>query len=84
MRIRCGTILIAVVALVVGAAAGWSAARAWGKCKCENVEVCKYGNMEAANAGRPSAPDGRAVSMKQARHRCKSAAIHAPSLFVRH
>ena len=71
MRIRCGTIFIAVVALAVGAAAGWFAARAWGKCKCENVVVCKYGNMEAANAGRPSAPDGRAVSMKPPKEKAK-------------
>ena len=51
MRTRIGTILIAVVALVVGAAAGWFAAGARGKNKCENVEVCKYGNVETANDG---------------------------------
>ena len=44
------TVAAALAALAVGAAAGWFAARAWGKCKCENVEVCKYGNMETANA----------------------------------
>ena len=63
MRTRIGTILIAVVALVVGAAAGWFAAGARGKNKCENVEVCKYGNVETANGGRaqsPSASNGRA------------------------
>ena len=47
MRTICGTILIAVVALAVGAGAGWLAAQLG---KCENVEVCKYGNMETANA----------------------------------
>ncbi|MBQ3340443.1 MAG: hypothetical protein IJG84_00965 [Kiritimatiellae bacterium] len=47
MRTRIGTILIAVVALAVGAGAGWLAAQLG---KCENVEVCKYGNMETANA----------------------------------
>ena len=63
MRARFETILAATVALCVGAAAGWFAARAWGKCKCENVEVCKYGNMKAANARArsPSAPDGSAA-----------------------
>ena len=63
MRTRIGTILIAVVALVVGAAAGWFAAGARGENKCENVEVCKYGNVETANGGRaqsPSASNGRA------------------------
>ena len=62
---------MALAAFAVGAAAGWSAARAWWKCKCENVEVCKYGNMEAANAGRPSAPNGRAVSMKPPKEKAK-------------
>ena len=71
MRLRSGTVLTAAVALAVGAAAGWLAAGAWGKCKCENVEVCKYGNMEAANAGRPSAPNGRAVSMKPPKEKAK-------------
>ena len=75
MRTRIGTIHIVVLAaLAVGAAAGWFAAGAWGKCKCENVEVCKYGNMEAANAGRarsPSAPNGRAVSMKPPKEKAK-------------
>ena len=63
MRTRIGTILIAVVALAVGAAAGWFAAGARGKNKCENVEVCKNGNVETANGGRaqsPSASNGRA------------------------
>ena len=71
MRTRCGTILVAVVALAVGGVAGWLAAGAWAKSKCENVEVCKCGNVkeckcenvETANDGRarsPSAPNGRA------------------------
>ena len=71
MRILCGTILIAVVALAVGAAAGWFAAGARGKNKCENVEVCKNGNVETANGGRaqsPSASNGRA---------CRSAIVDA-------
>ena len=67
MRIRCGTIhIVALAALAVGAAAGWFAAGACGKCKCENVEVCKYGNMEAANAGRASAPNEKANPRRKA------------------
>ena len=71
MRILCGTILVAVVALAVGAAAGWFAAGARGKNKCENVEGCKNGNVETANGGRaqsPSASNGRA---------CRSAIVDA-------
>jgi len=57
MRIRCGTILAAaLVALAVGAAAGWFAAQACGTGNCGNVEVCKYGNMETANDGRGGGP----------------------------
>ena len=59
------TVAAALAALAVGAAAGWLAAGAWWKCKCENVEVCKYGNMETANDGRArsmNAPNGRAGS----------------------
>ena len=63
MRTRIGTILIAVVALVVGAAAGWFAAGARGKNKCENVEVCKYGNMKTANDGSAGTTKGGARSM---------------------
>ena len=48
MRTRIGTILIAVVALAVGAAAGWFAAGAWGERKC--------GNVETANDGRARSP----------------------------
>ena len=40
-------VIIASLALAVGAVAGWLAAQLG---KCENVEVCKYGNMETANA----------------------------------
>ena len=43
-------------ALAVGAAAVWFAAESRGKDKCENVEVCKYGNVEAANVGRARSP----------------------------
>ena len=64
-------IVVVFAAFAVGAAAGWFAAGAWGEGKCGNVEVCKYGNMEAANAGRPSAPDGRAVSMKPPKEKAK-------------
>ena len=56
MRTRIGTILIAVVALVVGAAAGWFAA---GAC----------GNVETANDGRarsPSAPTEKANPRRKA------------------
>ena len=71
MRTQHGTILVAVVALAVGGVAGWFAAGAWAKSKCENVEVCKCvnvkeckcENVETANGGRarsPSAPNGRA------------------------
>ena len=49
-------ILIAVVSLAGGATAGWFAAGARVKNKCENVEVCKYGNVEAANVGRARSP----------------------------
>ena len=63
MRTQLGTILIAVVALVVGAAAGWFAAGARGKNKCENVEVCKYGNMKTANDGSAGTTKGGARSM---------------------
>ena len=52
-------IIVVSAAFVVGAAAGWFAVRL---VECENVEVCKYGNKETANAGSeqatsaPSAP----------------------------
>ena len=72
MRTNIGTILVVVaVALAAGGVAGWFAAGAWGKGECENVEVCKYGNMEAANDGRASAPNGRAVSMKPPKEKAK-------------
>ena len=51
MRTRIGTILIAVVALAVGAAAGWFAAGAWGERKCGNVELWNCGNVETAKVG---------------------------------
>ena len=57
MRIRCGTILAAaLVALAVGATAGWFAARAWGERKCGNVELWNCGNVETANDGRARSP----------------------------
>ena len=65
MRTQLGTILIAVVALAVGAAAGWSAAGAWGERKCGNVELWNCGNVETANVGRarsPSAPSAPKVT----------------------
>ena len=55
MRTRCGTILVAVVALAVGGVAGWLAAGAWAKSKCENVETANDGRARS-----PSAPNGRA------------------------
>ena len=63
MRIRSGTIFVVVIALAVGAAAGWFAAGAWGERKCGNVELWKCGNVETAKVGRarsPSATNGRA------------------------
>ena len=64
MGTQCKTVLlVALVAIAVGAAAGWFVAGARGKNKCENVEVCKNGNVETANGGRaqsPSASNGRA------------------------
>ena len=58
--------LVVGIALAVGGVAGWFAERAWGKAKCENVEmfahrslgegVCKYGNMKTANDGRDGYP----------------------------
>ena len=57
-------IVVVFIACVIGAAAGWFAERAWGKskcenvevCKCENVRVCKYENVETANEGRAHRP----------------------------
>ena len=57
-------IVVVFIACAIGAAAGWFAERAWGKskcenvevCKCENVRVCKYENVETANEGRASRP----------------------------
>ncbi len=63
MRIRSGTIFVVVIALAVGAAAGWFAAGARGERKCGNVELWKCGNVETAKVGRarsPSATNGRA------------------------
>jgi len=57
MRIRCGTILAAaLVALAVGAMAGWFAAGAWGERKCGNVELWKCGNVETAKVDRARSP----------------------------
>ena len=63
MRTRIGTILIAVVALVVGVAAGWFAAGARGKNKCGNVELWNCGNMKTANDGSAGTTKGGARSM---------------------
>jgi len=57
-------IVVVFIACAIGAAAGWFAERAWGKskcenvevCKCENVRVCKYENVETANEGRAHRP----------------------------
>ena len=57
-------IVVVFIACAIGAAAGWFAERAWGKskcenvevCKCENVRVCKYENLETANEGRAHRP----------------------------
>ena len=56
-------IVVVFIACVIGAAAGWFAAGAWGERKCGNVELWKCGNVETANVGRarsPSATNGRA------------------------
>ena len=57
-------IVVVFIACAIGTAAGWFAERAWGKskcenvevCKCENVRVCKYENVETANEGRAHRP----------------------------
>ena len=57
-------IVVVFIACAIGAAAGWFAERAWGKSKCENVEVCKCVNVkvckcengETANEGRARHP----------------------------
>ncbi len=66
MKTRYGMVLAVVIALAVGAAAGWFAASAWREEKClPAVALAKAGgNVETANAGRADGPDGRAVSMK--------------------
>ena len=57
MRTRIGTIhIVVLVALAVGAAAGWFAAGAWGERKCGNVELWNCGNVETANVGRARSP----------------------------
>ena len=54
-------IVVVFIACAIGAAAGWFAERAWGKSKCENVEVCKCGNVEVCNCENvETANDGRA------------------------
>ena len=53
-------IVVVLIALAVGGAAGWFAEAEWGGGKYGNVEVCKYGNMETANDGRAGATNGRA------------------------
>ena len=54
MRTRFGTSLVVTVVLAVGAVAGWLAAQLG---KCENVEVCKYGNMDATGMRRGETPE---------------------------
>ena len=49
-------VIIASLALAVGAAAGWFAAGAWGERKCGNVELWNCGNVETANVGRARSP----------------------------
>ena len=61
MRTRCGTILVAVVALAVGGVAGWFAAGAWGGAAGRGLPAlpddgvcCDVGRVRS-----PSAPNGR-------------------------
>ena len=57
MRTRIGTIhIVVLVALAVGAAAGWFAAGARGERKSGNVELWNCGNVETANDGRARSP----------------------------
>ena len=62
MRTRCGTMLVAVVALAVGGVAGWFAAGAWGGAAGRGLPAlpddgvcCDVGRVRS-----PSAPNGRA------------------------
>ena len=69
MRIRSGTIFVVVIALAVGAAAGWFAAGARGERKCGNVETAKVGrarSLSATNgrASRPATADAAARESK--------------------
>ena len=86
MRIQHETILVAAVALCVGAALGWFAAR---YVKNESEEVLarpslgegsgKHGNMEAANGGRarsPITPNEKAKPRRKAESR-RTAEVHA-------
>ena len=73
MRIRSGTIFVVVIALAVGAAAGWFAAGAWGERKCGNVELWKCGNVETAKVGRARSP----VSPEQSEPRKRSLEVCA-------
>ena len=56
MRTQSGTILAAAVALAVGAAAGWFAARAWGGAAC----AARTPYQARADVGRAGAPNGSA------------------------
>ena len=70
MRTRIGTIhIVVLVALAVGAAAGWFAAGARGERKGGNVELWNCGNVETANDGRArssSAPTEKAKPRRKA------------------
>ena len=67
-------VIIASLALAVGAAAGWFAARAWGERKCGNVELCNCGNVETANDGRARSP----VSPERSEPRRRPLGVCAP------
>ena len=73
MRTRIGTILIAVVALAVGAAAGWfAAARAWGDAAVSSKPpyqgdaspACNNGRARSMNAPNEKAKPRRKVLMR--------------------
>ncbi len=62
MRIRCGTIhIVVLVALAVGAAAGWFAAGAWGGAACA-ARTPYQARADVGRAGAPRTPNGRAGS----------------------
>ena len=65
MRTRSGMILAAAVALAVGAAAGWFAARAWGSAAVSSKPPYRDATSREDNIGRArsmNAPNGSVAS----------------------